>query len=538
MNRTFRSNKIVSIFLCSCIWLLSGCTQEQVDTRPNIILILADDMGWSDIGAFGGEIETPNIDQLALNGLRFTQFHTTSKCFPSRAALLTGLYPQQVGLDESPSAQMYSGVTIAEALGPAGYRTYMVGKHHATDNPADRGFDHYVGLRDGASNHFNPGIIARPGEPLPARKMSYGVEGRWYCFDKDCVRGYLPDDPNYYSTDFFTSQAISFLEESAESAKPFFLYVAYQAPHDPLHAWPADIEKYKDRYTDGYAPIADARYRRMRESGLIDGTFPRSSPTFGDWDSMTEEEHADASLRMAVYAAMTDRIDQNLERLIDYLKQTGDFENTLIIFTSDNGASAELVFDVDGNAEIGIEHPIGTVGRWASLGESWANVSNTPFRLYKNRSHEGGSASPMFMHWPDAIANPGRIITANTNLIDILPTLLAVAGANYPEIDHKGSPPPPLEGLNLRPYLSSPQILKRDGPVFNRWQLGRSVRAERWKLLSYAAEGQTAEDGEWELYDMAHDRTETTNVADEHPEIVADMAVAYDAWLASVRPDL
>lgn len=495
-------------------------------------------MGWSDIGAFGGEIETPILDQLAANGLRFTQFHTTSKCFPSRAALLTGLYPQQVGLDESPSAQIYSGVTIAEALGPAGYRTFMVGKHHATDNPADRGFDRYVGLRDGASNHFNPGIVARPGEPPPARKLSKGKEGRWYCFDKDCVRGYMPDDPDYYTTDFYTSQAISFLEETADSSEPFFLYVAYQAPHDPLHAWPADIDKYRNRYTDGYARVADARYRRMRESGLIDETFPRSSPTFGDWDSMTEAEHADASLRMAVYAAMTDRIDQNLRQLIDYLKDSGDFDNTLIVFTSDNGASDELVFGVGSDTEIGAEHPVGTVGRWASLRENWANVSNTPFRLYKNHSHEGGSASPLIMHWPDAIANPGRVITANANLIDILPTLLAVADAQYPELDHKGSPAPALEGMNLTPYLSSPQVLERDGPVFQRWQRGRSVRAERWKLLSYAEEGQTAEDGEWELYDMATDRTETTNVAAKHPDLVEEMAADYDAWLARVKPDL
>jgi arylsulfatase len=276
----------------------------------------------------------------------------------------------------------------------------------------------------------------------------------------------------------------------------------------------------------------------MRESGLIDETFPQSSPTYGDWHLMTEEERADASLRMAVYAAMTDRIDQNLARLIDYLKDAGDFDNTLIIFMSDNGASAELIFDVDGDTEIGAEHPVGTVGRWATLGKSWANVSNTPFRFYKNHSYEGGSASPMIMHWPDAIANPGDVITANTNLIDILPTLLAVAGAQYPEVDHKGEPAPPLEGLNLKPYLSSPQILERDGPVFQRWKRGRSARTERWKLLSYAEKGPAAEDGEWELYDMANDRTETINVADEHPDIVAEMTADYDAWLARVRPDL
>ena len=509
---------------------------ESTGRAPDIVLILVDDMGWSDLGSFGGEVATPQLDELAEQGLRFTQFHTTAKCFPSRGALLTGLYPEQVGMDESPFSLIETGVTIAEALGPAGYRTFMVGKHHALDNPVDRGFDRYVGLRDGASNHFNPGLTPRAGEPPPARKRGRAKDGRWFCFDRDCVQGYTPEDPDYYSTDFYTDRAIEFIETAAESDAPLFVYLAYQAPHDPLHAWPADIARYADVYTNGFEPIAAARYARMRELGVVDESYPRSAPTFRDWTSLSPEQQASSSRRMAVYAAMTDRLDQNLERLVEALRRTGRYDNTLILFTSDNGASAELVREGGSNVDIGAEHPIGTVGRWASLGADWANVSNTPFRYYKNYSHAGGSASPLIVHWPAAIEAPGRIVSANAHLIDIFPTLLAASGAAYPASQPDGSAPPVLEGMDLSPYFTSSATVDRGRPVFQRWQRGRSVRTERWKLLSYAAPGQTAEDGTWELYDMARDKTETRDVAAEHPEVVAELGAAYAAWMARVKP--
>ena len=579
---------IPAILLC----VLSQFSHGQVHSRPNVILILVDDMGWSDVGAFGGEIATPHIDRLAAGGLRFTQFHTTAKCFPSRAALLTGRYPEQVGMDESPTGVIRDSVTIAQALGAAGYRTLMVGKHHGGDHPLDLGFERYAGLRGGASNHFNPGISARDGEPEPARKTYMAPEGRWWCFDRKCVQGYAPERKDFHTTDAYTDWALDLLAEhlhgtsgdsqaagrlflprerrdvlgqaeGSRGASPFFLYLAFQAPHDPLQAWPSDIERYLGRYEAGYAAIADARYRRMRDTGLIDGRYPRSTPTFRDWARLTPGERKEQARRMAVYAAMIDRIDQNLGRLVAYLERSGELGRTLILFTSDNGASAEIVPGATGEGEIGEQHPIGSVGRWATLGADWANVSNTPFRYYKNHAFEGGAAAPLITHWPDGIREPGRVVSANAHLIDLLPTLLTVTGARDTEAAGLLAENPRLEGIDLSAYLQSPDLIQRAQPVFQRWGLGRSVRTHRWKLLSQATAKESGlqqflrwraqqaaapgplqppspppvEHGDWQLYDMRVDRTETTDVAALHPQVVARLASAYDQWLNRVKPD-
>ncbi len=550
---------IQAIALC----VLAQFGHAQAHSPPNVILILVDDMGWSDVGAFGGEIETPNIDRLAAGGLRFTQFHTTAKCFPSRAALLTGRYPEQVGMDESPTGVIRNSVTIAQALGAAGYRTLMVGKHHGDDHPLDLGFERYAGLRGGASNHFNPGVVARPGEPEPARKTYMAPDGRWWCFDRQCVQGYVPEHKDFHTTDAYTDRALDLLAEYAQEASPFFLYLAYQAPHDPLQAWPADIERYLERYEAGYAAIADARYRRMLMAGLIDGRYPRSTPTFRDWGKLTPSERKEEARRMAVYAAMIDQIDQNLGRLIAYLERSGELGRTLILFTSDNGASAEFVPSETGEGEVGEQHPIGSVGRWATLGRDWANVANTPFRYYKNYAFEGGVAAPLIVHWPDGIREPGRVVSANAHLIDLLPTLLSVTGAGDVGAASLLAESPRLEGIDLSAYFQSSDPIQRAQPVFQRWGLGRSVRTDRWKLLSQAAarEGglqrflrwraeQAAasgplkpptlppvEHGDWQLYDMRVDRTETNDVAKLHPEVVAQLAAAYDGWLKRVKPD-
>ena len=520
-------------------------------------------MGWSDVGAFGGEIETPHIDRLAAGGLRFTQFHTTAKCFPSRAALLTGRYPEQVGMAESPTGVIGDSVTIAQALGAAGYRTLMVGKHHGGDHPLDLGFERYAGLRGGASNHFNPGVAARPGEPEPARKTYMAPKGRWWCFDRECVQGYAPQRKDFHTTDAYTDWALDFLQQHSGDASPFFLYLAYQAPHDPLQAWPADIARYLARYDAGYGAIADARYRRMLETGLIDGRYPRSTPTFGDWTSLTPSERTEEVRRMAVYAAMIDQVDRNLGRLIAHLQGSGEVNRTMILFTSDNGASAEFVPAETGEGEIGEQHPIGSVGRWATLGAHWANVSNTPFRFYKNHPFEGGAASPLIVHWPDGIRAPGRVVAANAHLIDLFPTLLSVTGASRAGAADLLAANPRLEGIDLSAYFQSSEAIPRAQPVFQRWGLGRSVRTDRWKLLSQgtadasglqrflrwraqqaaASEPSTppapppVEHGDWQLYDMNVDRTETTDVAKRHPQVVARLSAAYDQWLRRVKPD-
>ena len=527
----------------------------QARAQPNIVLILVDDMGWSDIGAYGGEIATPNLDRLALGGLRFTGFHTTAKCFPSRAALLTGKYPEQVGMDSAPVRLAEGSTTIADALRALGYATLMVGKHHGSDNPVNLGFDRYAGLRDGASNHFNPGISARDGEPQPARKAFMAPDGRWWCFDADCVQGYTPTQKDFYTTDAYTDWALEFLEGASPDSAPFFLYLSYQAPHDPLQAWPEDIARYLDTYAQGYESIASARYQRMLESGLIDSRFPRSPPSFSDWAALDTRERELETRRMAVYAAMIDRIDQNIGRLVGYLRETGRFDQTLILFASDNGASAEVVLDERSGQEIGAQYEIGSVGRWSSLGPDWANVSNTPFRDFKNSSFEGGVASPMILHWPGGIETPGRVVDSNTHLIDVFPTLLAIAGEDRARDQH--------EGMDLGAYLHASTRIKRRPPVFQRWHLGRSVRTESWKLVSQGTPGEidfaalqrlrsqgaltaqtwqalaaaAATPGPWQLFDMTRDRTETTDVADLHPQVVADMTTAYAKWLRRVKGD-
>lgn len=556
-----RLPSLISV-IALCVWSQFG--QGQVPGRPNVILVLVDDMGWSDVGAFGGEIETPHIDRLAAGGVRFTQFHTTAKCFPSRAALLTGRYPEQVGMDESPTGMIRDSVTIAQALSAAGYRTLMVGKHHGGDHPLDFGFERYAGLRGGASNHFNPGIAARPGEPEPARKTYMAPAGRWWCFDRQCVQGYAPQREDFHTTDAYTDWALDLLEEDPGDASPFFLYLAYQAPHDPLQAWPADIERYLERYEAGYAAIADARYRRMLETGLIDARYPRSSPTYRDWTSLSGDERRAQARRMAVYAAMIGHVDRSLGRFIVALERAGKLDRTLILFTSDNGASAEFVPSATGDGEIGEQHPIGSVGRWATLGGDWANVANTPFRYFKNHPFEGGAASPLIVHWPEGIREPGRVISANAHLIDLFPTLLSVTGASKAgAAAGLLAESPRLEGIDLSAYFQSSDPIERTQPVFQRWGLGRSVRTDRWKLLSQATAEESGlqlflrwraqqaaasgpakpptlppvEHGDWQLYDMSVDRTETTDVAKRHPQVVARLAAAYDDWLKRVKPE-
>ncbi len=511
------------------------CSAETT-TRPNIILILADDMGWSDLGCYGSEIATPHLDRLANRGLRWTQMHNTSKCFPSRACLLSGLYAQQCGMARRPS-KLRGCLTLGEALRLAGYRTLAVGKHHGTENLFHRGFDHYRGLRDGGGNYFNPGK-QRPGEGLPAQKRR---EGRTWCFDQKTVKPFTPKDPDFYSTDAFTDWALELLQLYQDEPQPFFLYLAYQAPHDPLQAWPADIAQYAGVYDVGYDSIRQARYRKQQQLGLIDETFPLSEPTYPDWESLSPAKRADQARRMQVYAAMIHCMDRNIGRIVQWLEGNGKLQNTVIFFASDNGASAEVVEKGTGE--------IGSMTRWASQKKDWANVSNTPFRFYKNSSYEGGICTPLIVFAPSVTqdkttpqkpnratgtrsagqSNPrgghGRIVHQVCHLIDIMPTLLALAGGRYPQ-RHQNRPLLPLAGQSLVPLIRGEAPLP-PRTLFWRWAAGRAVYQEGYKLVS---RGQR-----WELYHLATDRTEVRNLIDEFPQRAEAMKMMHANWLDQCR---
>jgi len=501
-------------------------SEDNVPARPNIVLILADDMGWSDIGSYGGEISTPNLDTLANKGIRFTQFHNTAKCSTSRASLLTGLYAQQVDMGRIRISTIKNGVTLAEILREAGYHTLAVGKHHGKDNLFERGFDHYWGLRDGATNHFNPGI-QRQGEPAPAFKR----KPRTWCFDGDCFAPFTPKDKKYYSSDTFTDWSIELLNNlyattDKQTDKPFFLYLSFQAPHDPLQAWPEDIAKYRGKYQVGFNAIAKKRYQRQREMGLIDESFQYSQPTRRQWDELTPKQQDDQDLRMAVYAAMIDNMDQNIGRLLARLKALGKADNTLILFASDNGSNPSIVDTGDGE--------IGNIDRWASLGGDWANVSNTPLRLYKNDSFQGGISTPLIAHWPDGIQQPGAVSEFVGHFIDFMPTLLELSGATYPS-SYEGETVFPFEGVSLLPVIQGKENafeqgkLTRAKPIFWQWGLGKAVRDGHWKLVSSDRFG-IPNRGEWQLYDMQTDKSETNNLAQQHPEIVNKMVAQYEHW--------
>ena len=478
--------------------------------RPNIVLILTDDLGWADIGCYGSEVRTPNIDGLARDGVSFTQFYNTGKCFPSRACLLTGVYAQQCGMARG-HGDIENAVTLGEVLRTAGYRTLWSGKHHGTENPYHRGFDHFYGLRDGACNYFNPGL-QREGEPKPAQKR-YGK--RTWCIDGETLRPYTPEDPDFYTTDYFTKYAVDWLEEGKGDDRPFFLYLAYNAPHDPMQAWPEDIARYEGMYDVGYGAIRRARYARQIERGLVDPeTAPLSQREHPEWNGLSREEQRDQARRMEVYSAMIDRMDQGVGSVLRKLRELGEEENTLVLFCSDNGASAESV-------EVG-DAPIGTMGRWSSLQRRWANVANTPLRKYKNWSHEGGVCTPLVARWPARIADGGRITHWPGHFIDFMATFVDITGADYPEhFNDQGIVP--MQGTSFVPIMEG-----GDGAegrtLFWEWAGGRAVRRDGWKLVS--------KHGPWELYNMNEDRTETNDLADDRRDLVKDLSTAWERWYA------
>jgi len=510
--------------------------------RPNIILILADDLGYSDLGCFGSEIATPNLDRLAQAGLRFTQFYNNAKCGPSRASLLTGLYPQQTrdGSDASKS------LNVAQVLQAAGYRTLMTGRNGGlAAAPTRVGFDRFYGLLDsGCCNYFNPGL-KRPGENEPGRK--FPGEKRAWGSDGKRFQPFTPDRKNFYATDAFTEQAIDYLDQYAKSEKPFFLYLPYTAPHFPIHARPADIARYRGKYLEGWDVIREQRYSRLVDSGLIRKRWELSSrdPEVPAWEDLDDDERRKWDLYMAVYAAMIDRMDQGIGKILRKVRELGVEENTLVMFLSDNGACAEDDAAFDTTVR-GI--PPGSLESYRTQGAPWANLSNVPFRKFKWWLYEGGIASPLIVHWPQVIKRGGVVTDQVGHIMDLMPTFLEIAGVEYPasKQDRKLTP---LEGLSLLPILEGRE---RKGHEALYWKFGqcRAVRMGKWKLVAphpnprlgidFFKETQLPEKEDrreiaWELYDLEKDGTELHNLAEDFPGRVKEMTALFRAWVSRVQ---
>ena len=527
--------RLVALLLPLTVWAWPATAAE----RPHIVLIMVDDLGFSDLGYHGGEIRTPHLDSLAAGGVRFSQFYNSGRCCPTRASLMTGLHPHQTGIGHmtNPPGQTnhdlgvdgYRGflndacVTLAEVLRSAGYATMMTGKWHLGFDrlgcwPLQRGFDRYYGCIPGATRFFHP------------------VQPRGMVLDNDpLAEPESTTDRPFYTTDAFTDYAIRFIGDHLDGDRkenPFFLYLAYTAPHWPLQAFEDDVAKYRGRYRQGWEHLRRDRHRRQVELGLIDPRWPLSPPTPGipEWESLDEEKRDEMDLKMAVYAAMVDRVDQNIGKLVDQLKRQGVFDDTLILFLSDNGACQEggmlgrgEFYDVEKRNR---EHN-------NSYGEAWANAGSTPFRLYKHFLHEGGSATPFFMHWPARVAPREDWYDSPAQLIDIMPTLADLAGAEYPRRfrDHDI---PPAEGITLRPALDG-EPLTRDRPIFMEHENNASIRDGDWKLVGRAVAGRDGVDPtQWELYNLRDDRTELNDLAEQMPDKTRSLARQWNRWAERV----
>ncbi|MCR9291596.1 MAG: arylsulfatase [bacterium] len=466
--------------------------------RPNIVVIVCDDMGFSDLGCYGGEIATPNLDRLAAQGLRFTDFHNNAKCSETRASLLTGLWHQQ-----SDNLKQPGNVTLAEVLSSAGYSTFMSGKWHVAGLPNDRGFDRYFGFLSGCINFFT-------GE-------DWGSGTQWGTGENLMRLDREPFEPQagFYSTDAFTDFALQFLD-SRDKARPFFLYLAHNAPHFPLQAPAEDIAKYKGHYSDGWDIIRQRRIQKLRELGIADASWQLSDrdPNVEAWSELSPDEKQFLEPMMEVYAAMVDRLDQNIGRLVEYLREQDELQNTLILFFSDNGACPyqRLRNDllVPGSAESDIAYDA-----------RWANMCNAPLRLYKQYAHHGGTLTPMIAHWPNGIRTPGRLCRFPSHIVDIMPTLVELAATDYPtQLGEQQIKP--MEGQSLVPALQG-SASARSKPIFWEFSGNHAIRDADWKLVAERSK-------DWELYDLAADRAETHDLASQYPERVQELAKRYDEW--------
>lgn len=542
-----RREFLQSSFCAGAAALIPGTQQASAqeedrkphDTRPNIVFILADDMGFSDIGCYGSEIETPNLDKLAKGGMQFSSFYNSPRCCPSRAALMSGLYSHQAGMGMMTADYgrypypAYAGdlsegcVTIAEALKAGGYTTLMAGKWHLTpvtawphNYPRHRGFDRYYGIINGAASYFDPSSLMLDDTPIEVTK----------------------EDKDYYLTNAIGDYSARFIEEAAQKKKPFFLYAAFTAGHWPLMAPEETIAKYKDRYAKGWDALRAERHAKQVASGIVQSDWeitPRD-PRVPQWELASLKEWEQR--RMAVYAAQLDLLDQNVGKIVAKLRELGILENTMICFMADNGGN----FEEMGPHPAGDPRPLfmpyktkeglpvhagnepsimpGPATTYQSYGIPWGNCSNTPFRLYKHYAHEGGISTPFIVHWPQGV-KAGGISHTIGHEIDVMPTCLDVAGVAYPSTSKAGTPPPPMEGKSLTPLFEGKQLPERS--LFWEHEGNSAVREGKWKLVSRFPD-------RWELYDMERDRTEMHDIADQHPDQVRKMEHDYAVWAKRV----
>jgi arylsulfatase len=529
------------------LFALTSCeTDKQQNTKPNIILIMSDDMGYSDIGAYGGEINTPNLDQLASNGLRFTQFYNSARCCPTRASLLTGLYPHQAGIghmvyDGGTSAYRgnlsHDAVTIAEVLKQAGYSTYMSGKWHITpyviENPdkknwpKQRGFDRFFGIITGAGSYYDPGSLTLENEYVAPRE-------------------------GFYATTDFTNHAVEYIKEH-HTDNPYFLYVPYTAAHWPMHAPAKEVAKYKGKYDKGWDALREERYQRMKKMGIVKDDWdltPRDSLVHA-WNDDIANKHWEIA-NMEVYAAMVDIMDQGVGEIIKALKAKGELDNTLIFFLQDNGACAEELEWMDlqpdknslslmapGELQTKSVPEITRDGKpvklmkeawpgppegYTAYGRNWANASNTPFRKYKSWVHEGGIATPLIVHWPSGIKSQNEFRNQPAHLIDIMATCIDVAGTDYPK-KFNGNDIIPIEGISLTPTFKNNDLQNR--AIFWEHEGNKAVRLGKYKLVS---KWEKDSEYNWELYDVELDRSEMNNLLEKMPEKVKEMVILWKDW--------
>ncbi len=489
--------------------------------KPNILVVLVDDMGFSDIGCYGSEIPTPNLDRLAANGLRFTQFYNTGRCCPTRASVLTGLYPHEAGvghMTDDDGVPGYRGrlndrcVTIAEVLRGAGYFTAMSGKWHVGQNhgvvPWERGFDR--SMNSPAGGYYYP----------EGKQNRIYLNGRALADD-------APELPkNWYTTDLWTDYGIKFIDEARAAQKPFFLYLAYNAPHFPLQAPADEIAKFRGKYKIGWDRLRETRHARQKELGVVDKSWPLSPrpPRVQAWDSLSDQDKDRFDHIMAIYAACVAHMDTAVGRVVAALKERGVLDNTLIMFMSDNGGNAES--GPDGRLEG--DSP-GAAGSTVFCGQSWATLENTPFRRYKHYNHEGGIATPLVVHWPAGFAARGELRQQPGHLVDIMATCVDVGGAKYPT-QFQGKPILAMEGRSLVPAFADKPI-ERDA-LYWEHEGNAAVRVGDWKLVRFGR------NGPWELYNLKADRTELHDLSADQPERAKELAAKWDAWAerANVKP--